>query len=513
MSHLYLSPQHADVWFLIDRERIPCRKIFLRAMSDYFVRMFDGEWYNEDIIDFTNVLQCPEDLPEYNHQISADSFKEFLKFAYDVPRKLTMHNIRGVIDLAMSTLSPNYILIECEEFLQRSITNENIFKVYRLATLYYPNLQTELIAVHMENALKSKHFTQLRCIDLQELLLNDSFAYEEKDIFNACIGWAKAACRRNGLDPSSEENLRSQLNVDHGNLLHQLRFTSMTSKDAATCVRSYPSLFTRDELREIISMVGHHNEFQPKNFNWIPRLFNCRWNDGQLLDCSRFKKGDKGEMIVTVKKCETTRFTCNRRIILESFKCELHSPNTKSILVQINEINSDEYSVERCSNREIIAEFHEERTPRSFLAYIQLHNAILLRPNYTYDISVTFLHQMVNMQRNSTLKQKVRIDHDIVIRFDRKRRGIVASLSIRRLDNRKLFRKIMYYPKFWIWIISILSTLCCGAAFYIWPQPFIYVYHKIWEFALRVLYILIGLFLLFVCIALGIAQSTRNHPD
>lgn len=128
---MYLNPANADVWFIIDGERIPCKRSILMAMSEYFVLMFGPSWHTENEITFPKLGLGEGVPPEYDHNISAKSFKEFLKFAYDVPRKLTMDNVRGLIDLANSPdqAQADRILMECEEFLKKSITKNTILTV------------------------------------------------------------------------------------------------------------------------------------------------------------------------------------------------------------------------------------------------------------------------------------------------------------------------------------------------------------------------------------------------
>lgn len=481
---LYLSPNNADVWFIIDGERIPSHKLILTAMSEYYKTMFYGSLPETGEIN----------LNEAN--ISSESFKEFLKFIYLVKPKLTMDNIEGVINMAKISLSDD-IFAECEKFLKNAISKETLVYGYQLALQYDINslkaLCEEEICVHIESALKSKYFLQFPYEFLQVILKSDSLACEEKSVFDACIVWAKAACRRNCLDPKNMEHLRSQL----GDSLYQIRFTSMTNQDVAACIGPYSGLFTADELREIICMVGHNQLFEPKKFNWTPRYFNLKWDKGQSLECSRLIGRDKGKSMYRVERCEVTRFTCNRRIILCGFNLELSTHNSKSIQIKINEINADERNDKRHSQR-MTARFVKD-SDDSFVVHIQLNKWILLRPNYTYEISITFEHQMVDMASISTFKQKVRVNHDIVLNFSN--RGIVSALSIRRFDNRKALRKVVHNPLLWSSIIAATIIICCGSALYVWPNLWHYITNlwsnilsNTWSYAILIIYVAFCLF-------------------
>lgn len=526
ISQMYLNREDADVVFVIDGKRIPSHKSILRTMSEYFVVMFGPTWHTESEIVFNRSALA--DTPrQYDHSVSAKSFKEFLKFAYDVPRKLTMDNVKGVIDLAKGPTQEeegraqqraDRILTECEDFLKKSIKESNIRQVYEWAELYdMQRLKTEII-LHTESALKSKNFHKFPYDYLEMILMSNALPCEEKDIFDACIKWAERACRTNSLDPTNMEQLRAQL-IDGDDLLYQIRFTAMTSRDAAICIRSYPKLFKKDELREIICMVGQHrNDFRPNKFNWTPRRCNLEWSNGKELNCSRFIAGDKGkegEAVYTLKRCEATRFTCNRRMTLKGFKCELSGSERKSIHLQIREINSDNHSVELLRpSPTFTVHFEEKQTcvkHSSFLAHIRLNanDQFLLRPNYTYEISITFDNQLIDMKSLSSFKQKVRFDHDLVVRFDKKYRGIVASLSIRRFDDRKFLSKLVRDPKLWISIIATALIVCIGSALYVWPKPIFYIYNMIRVITPYVLYAVGALLFLCCCCIIGLNSDSN----
>lgn len=485
---LYLSPNDADVWFVIDSERIPSHKLILTAMSEYYKTMFYGSMPETGEINMNDA------------NISAESFKEFLKFIYMIKPHLTMDNIEGVINMAKISLSDD-IFAECEKFLTNSISKETLFYGYQLALQYEINSLRELceeeICVHIDGALKSKYFLQFPYEFLQVILKSDSLACEERDVFGACMAWAKLACRRNSLDPTNVEHLRNQL----GDSLHQIRFTSMTNNDVAACIGPYPGLFTADELHEIVCMVGHRRSFQPKQFNWTARHFNLKWDKGQQMVCSRFIAWDQGKRMYKVERCEVTRFICNRRIILIGFQLELSRYNSKSVQIQINEINSDARSDTR-HNERMTACFRENKKTalNSCLADIKLNKEILLRPKYTYEISITFEHQMVDMASASTFKRKVRVNHDIVLNF--RSRGILASLLIRRFDNRKLLRKVIHNPKLWTLAVAAIVLCCVGGALYAWPNLWNHIAHlctdiftNTWTYALLVLYVALCIFL------------------
>lgn len=523
LQGMYLNSADADVWFLIDGKRIPCHMSVIRRMP-YFESMLAHPWYNND----TNEVNlgayqglAPED------RISASSFKEFLKFIYGHERNFTEHNIYGVVHMANSTESYD-LFRECEAYLRNSITKTNLYERYSFANRahMYPmdSLKKDIFA-HIDCVLKLKHFEQIPYEFLQDILVNDALACEEKELFDGCIAWAKAKCRENGV-PRTAGNVRNQLNNTNdarNNLLYQIRFTAMTSKEAAVCVKSNPGLFSSGEIEEILCMVGHNESFQSRKFNWNLRRFHLNWDRDRLLECSRFSCGDKGRKKTLVKdRYQITRFTCNKRVVLKGFKIELSrrisDPRLKSIRIQINEINSDGHTVERFARNDVTAAFLNSRSGakyNSFTEDIQLNgDHVLLRPNYTYEIRITFLnydHTIDDFNSQATLNKKVRVDHDVVFSF--KERGIVASLSFRRFDDRKLLQKIIHNPKFWIWILVVSMILGYGIS----PFSLYFLYIKISPIVITVawytLYVLGTVLALVCCILCGAASSNDSDDN
>ena len=387
---LYLNPNKADVWFIFEGKRIPSHKLVLSTVSEYYNTMFYGS------------LPVSDEVNMDESNVSVKSFEEFLKYMYFMKPNLTMENIEGVINMAKITLCDD-IFGDCEAFLKKSINKDNSFIQYQLALLYEMNslktlCETET-SIQIESIFKSKKFLEIPYVYLQEIVKNDSLACEEIEVFNACIAWAKAACQRNCLDPANMKHLRSQL----GDLVYEIRFTSMKNEDATTCIESYSGLFTADELQEINCLVAKNDAFKFKKFkrfNRIPRYFNSDWNHTERLECSRFWAFVKGETGYSVDKYRdnTTRFICTRPIVMTAFKIELSTQNSEPLRIQINEINKQGHSIKFYS-QETIAHFteHHSNFHNSFSAEIQLNKWIVFRPYYNYDICIKFENKNGNI--------------------------------------------------------------------------------------------------------------------
>lgn len=436
---LYLNTESADVWFKFPDERIPAHKLILTTMSPWFGSIPEG-----DEVDMTA-----------DGKLTADAFKEFLQFFYmnmdNV--KLTMENIEGVIDLATQSLCQN-IFDECENFLMQTVSMDTMCFGYQLALRYGAKklkaICEDEICVNAEKILRSSSFMDFPYDFLQNILKCDALACEEKDIFNACIAWAKAACKRNNEDSTKGENLRAQLKDS----VYQIRFNSMTKEEIAKCIGSYSGLFVADELEEIICMNG--KESKVKKFNWTPRYFNLQWDKGRHLQCKRFYFWSS-DFMYEAKEIETLAFTSNRRVLLNGFKCACIPSCRKEIDFVIFEMraNDNDNKVECCRQQEMTLDFkHKGKEYFYHEAQVTLNKSILLRPKHKYEIQITIKRDQTDQDeakiRNRTLfKTSVLVDLDIMIKFNRSK-GIVSALNLIRFDNKNTFQKIIDAPMSWI---------------------------------------------------------------
>lgn len=437
---LYLNPAGADVWFVFDGERIPAHKLILTTMSPWLNTMFFGSLPENKEVHMTEV------------NASIGAFKEFLRFIYMDQANLTMENIEGVIHLAKQSLS-DHIFNECEEFLIRTMTTDTMCYGYQLALLYdakkLKRICEEEICVNAEQVLKSSSFLEFPHEFLQNMLQCDALACEEKDIFDACIAWAKAACKRNSEDPLIVKNLRAQLQ----NAVFQIRFISMQIEEFANCISSYSALFTATELHEIVCMIGRAGDVKSKKFNWTPRYYDLQWNKGRDLECRRFVLSSL-DILRPIKDVETTTFTCNRRILLKGFSCECNRNITKISTFEIIEKKPNGTEpIERYSDQVILDFQYKRKTFATWEAKVQLNKPILLRPKYIYDIKITIKPNPPDepsqlLSNNCGYKSKVIVDFDILIRFEQIN-GMISALSLSRFDNKHFLQKIVKGPLIW----------------------------------------------------------------
>lgn len=460
LKRRYLSEDGADVWFVFGNEKVPGHKFLLEIVSPWLNVMFNGSLPE----------RCEVNMS--NNGITVDAFKEFLRFIYLGEVNFTMGNIDEITHLAKLSLVEEFFS-ECEDFLIKSLTTENVFFAYQLALLYEADrlkkVCEEEIGSNAEKLLKTSTFLDFPYYLLENLLKCNTLTCKEKDIFDACIAWAKTACERNKENPSLPENIRAQLKDS----IYQIRFSSMTIEEFAACILPCSKLFTNEELVEINCMIGRKADFEKKKFNWSARNFQ-RKKKRELL-CSRwlpqgFLFGFDYSYLYTFGTVEQTIISCNRKLMLNGFTCtstareigflsRSNPVSSHDVDVIITKMNSDNYTDEIFNHRTTLNFIkYKSLFYVSNKAYVKLEPAILLRPNFKYSIEMRF-QTAPHIHNHIEWDTRVRVDHDIVIDFDTKN-GAISSLNISRIDEVGYFDKVLRNPHFYILTIMILLLLC-----------------------------------------------------
>lgn len=453
LKNLYLKEDQADVWFVFDDERVPGHKVIITS-SPWLEAMFYGSLTEKDEVDMRR------------SGYAAESFKELLRYLYTGKVKFTMDNIENITFSADASLNQGF-LNECEKFLLKGLSDDNLSVMYELALRHERLIRLkaicdEKICVNAEQTIRSPMFEKIDFHTLLNILKLDALVCEEENIFNACIAWAKAACVRENMDQHNAQNLRDQLKES----IYQIRFSSMTIAKFAKCIQSCPGLFDVDELQEIICMIGHERYSGTMRFNWTQRFFNLRRDVAHELTCDRYDGPMERRNYFSFQRTEVTEFTCSRRALLKGFTCESNRFLRKQANVEIIEKNEENIKV-RYNNRHPL-EFTNPIERRdngqhgsistSYQANVELINVFLLRPGYTYSINITFDTDPHDIQKNCNLKKKVRVDHDIVFRFTGTRQ-IVSSLTISRFENQNYFVKIVHNQMMWFKFILLLLVI------------------------------------------------------
>lgn len=253
-----------DAVFVVKSRRILAHRNVLAAFSPKYKAQFYGPQPDEGEI--------------HVRDISADAFEEFIKFFYGQTVNYTVENVESILNQAKQCLI-NVFVQECELFLIRSMTEANLLWNYRLSILY--DLESLLkfceqkIMTSMPNIFTTKEFLECELSVLMGILsIEPMVDCKESILFEGCIEWARAACRRKNISDKSTKNLRSQLN----RALECICFGSFNIYKFVELNETYKGFFTPDEFIEITKIIGDLKNFRSKNFNSRMRK-RCFAND------------------------------------------------------------------------------------------------------------------------------------------------------------------------------------------------------------------------------------------
>lgn len=407
-ENLYLSPEGADVWFIVDNERIPAHKLLLTSVSPWFKAMFYG-------------LLAEQGDVNMSESATPDEFKEFLQFFYLSNIKLTEKNIAGVFDLVNQSMNDDFFA-ECEEYLIKHMKIANICWGLQLSLLYdAKKLQTlceRAISMNSKAIFESESFLDASNDVVYRIMSLDSLICDENKAFEACLVWAEASCQRNNLSSDVNENLRSQLKA----ILQQIRFGSMKMEDFGKILFKYPELFTKEESNEIIFIMSHIRGFKPKMFNAKPRAHQANSDERGWLCCQRFIKQDNGNNHSKVKKIESTIFSSSQPILLRGLTFGSRFGVVKIRIIEKNEENLIFPLFQNTQPLEYDTELARNNTIKA-----KLRNPFLIEPNVKYDIQLEL--ENVSGYKRSILMQMVSVNQ-INIQFYPSDGEIVAYTGI-----------------------------------------------------------------------------------
>lgn len=362
-----------DVSFHVGSEVVRAHRSILSVHSPKFRVQFFGQ--NPDTGDI-----------EVN-DVSAAAFKEFLQFFYLENVSLSMENMEDVLNLAKQSGVKEF-MDQCVDFLFQIMTMDEIIWTYQLGIRCgiekIRNFCEPLVSIHIKDLLVSDHFIQCAHQTFGEILKSDTLACRESELFDACISWAKAACKNSGED-ATNSNLRSKL----GSAITQIRFGSMTADEFLCRHKLYKELFSPDESNEILYMIGKVDGVEPTFFNPTPRNQfeyhplterqpNLIVRPNRLLICDRTMSPSAQPS--TFNTIAYIGFSCNADVVVEKFVLSLSSlidrfiPNEVRANILTDGLLSDQTAkVYKKSNVELVV---------SFIKHIEI------RPNIEYDISL-----------------------------------------------------------------------------------------------------------------------------
>ncbi|XP_037033159.1 BTB/POZ domain-containing protein 3-like [Bradysia coprophila] len=237
---LFMDSNTADFWFKFSSDvhpiRIPVHKAMLAKESEVFRAMFFGEMKEQ--LDEVEIIDAND-----------DEFIEFAQFFYSDRISITINNLPKLMYLAKKYLV-NDLLKVCDDFIIRHLPLEKLILGCDLADLYNRfELKAKLEIKISENAKKffaTDGFRECSHETLESILDIDQLMCDPKDVFDACIDWAKNARENFEAYLSDMENIKKQL----GECLYRIPFYLMSSEQITQIVNDYEELFDRGSFKK-----------------------------------------------------------------------------------------------------------------------------------------------------------------------------------------------------------------------------------------------------------------------
>lgn len=375
MERLYLDKEETgDVTFIIESQKIRAHKCVLAATSPKYKAQFYG-------------LQ-PENGDIIVEGVTADAFKEFLKFFYLEKADFTPDNIEEVLSLAKQSLVEQFVE-DCIEFLSTEVKDACL--VYRLALLYDLKELIEVCLQYIsENTMqmfKSDGFL-VKCNRdmLVEILKLDSLNCKETETFEACILWAKANCISKNVNAKKMENLRAEL----GDAIYEIRFRSLTIGEFVHLHSLHEGFFTAAEMQEIIYMIGNLKNFQPSKFN------PTRRNEEMQLNRIVHKETRENWFFSIVP----VSFFCNKRIRLKGFAAGFQIPSN-GYKLQITITDENKCGTEHDLKYDTITQQRE--------SIVTFEKPIVIKPNS--HVHIALVMPSIEAPTKYTLAKVVEVDN------------------------------------------------------------------------------------------------------
>lgn len=434
-----MDEKTADVFFVFNanndkRVRIAAHKNILAKGSSVFESMFYGGIVEDGDVEIVDA--------------SLDGFKEFLQFFYVDKVKLTMENVAEVLNLANK-----YDVIEClnvcDKMLEENASLQNLCDGLQLSITFERNelkkIFLQKVSQQPKEVLASIGFYNCSHDVLKLLLTSVDWKCDTKEVFDACMVWAKQSCEKNKLDPASMENRRKEL----GECLHLIHFDLMSQQQIAQCILNYRGLFDKDELEDIIAITMSDAAFDMKKFKSLAPVLDKTWSHNSALGCSRIHNPSLNKNYVN--QMESLSFQTSKKILFGAIAA-----------LQLQKSDSNYFSNKISGSMMIFETTSNENSEKSILllkqeinvtcgdvtdlpSYIKLSKPIVITPYKVYEIRMIFntLWKHQTFHTNFYYKQEVDLADDIKVTFEKNSSlpydncsfGIVSDLYFNRLDN------------------------------------------------------------------------------
>nr|XP_060610064.1 BTB/POZ domain-containing protein 9 isoform X1 [Anolis sagrei ordinatus] len=223
--------EYSDVTFIVEKKRFPAHRVILAARCQYFRALLYGGMRES---------QPEAEIPLQD--TTAEAFTMLLKYIYT--GRATLRDEKEEVLLDFLSLAHKYGFPELEdstsEYLCTILNIQNVCMTYDVASLYLLPKLTCMCCMFMDRnaqeVLSSEGFLSLSKPALLSIVLRDSFAAPEKDIFQALMNW----CKQNPKE-------------SHAEIMHAVRLPLMSLTELLNVVR--PSgLLSPDAILDAIKV-------------------------------------------------------------------------------------------------------------------------------------------------------------------------------------------------------------------------------------------------------------------
>nr|XP_054348557.1 BTB/POZ domain-containing protein 9 isoform X1 [Pongo pygmaeus] len=189
---LLIGEEYGDVTFVVEKKRFSAHRVILAARCQYFRALLYGGMRES---------QPEAEIPLQD--TTAEAFTMLLKYIYTGRATLTDEKEEVLLDFL--SLAHKYGFPELEdstsEYLCTILNIQNVCMTFDVASLYSLPKLTCMCCMFMDRnaqeVLSSEGFLSLSKTALLNIVLRDSFAAPEKDIFLALLNWCKHNSKEN----------------------------------------------------------------------------------------------------------------------------------------------------------------------------------------------------------------------------------------------------------------------------------------------------------------------------
>lgn len=242
------------------------------------------------------------------------------------------------------------------------------------------------------------------------------FGCEEIEVFDACIEWAKTACRKNQLNENDSKNLKNHL----GDCIYLIQFGKMTHGEVGRILgnKLYADMFNRDELLEITSTSLVPN-FEPKLFGKSTRK-NLSFSSNKNPELA-VRRNINHYNNRNFKNKETTRFTSNIPLLLGKIDFGV---NLKS--------QDFDFDIVHCDSNKTLYNGRANtilNSANSSTLQANLGKGTFIKPQELYEIRLSISPDMVGYQFHVPISRDdvVKIGADIIIKFHENSTDLIVS--------------------------------------------------------------------------------------